>query len=84
MALNIKDPATDRLARELAAAAGESITVATRRALEERLDRVRMRATGETARLALDDLIARGRARAILDDRSDDDIVGYGDTGLPR
>ena len=39
MALNIKDPDTDRLARELAAATGESITVATRQAIEERLAR---------------------------------------------
>jgi len=45
MALNIKDPETDRLARELAAATGESITVAARRAIEERLERVRARAT---------------------------------------
>lgn len=37
MALNIKDPKTDRLARELAAATGESITIAVRRAIEERL-----------------------------------------------
>ena len=37
MALNIKDSDTDRLARELAAVTGESITVATRQAIEERL-----------------------------------------------
>ena len=41
VALNIKDPETDRLARELAIATGESITVAARRAIEERLARVR-------------------------------------------
>src|SRR5207249_10051344 len=43
VALNIKDEETDRLARELAAATGESITVAARRAIEERLARVRRR-----------------------------------------
>lgn len=84
MALNIKDPETDRLARELAAAAGESITVATRRALEERLQRVRIRAAGDVVRVGLDDLIARGRARAMLDERSDADIIGYDESGLPR
>ena len=41
MALNIKDPETDRLARELAQATGESITEATRVAIAERLARVR-------------------------------------------
>lgn len=40
MALSIKDPETDRLARALAEATGESITEAIRRALEERLTRV--------------------------------------------
>jgi antitoxin VapB len=40
MALSIKDPETERLARTLAERTGESITLATRRALEERLRRV--------------------------------------------
>ncbi len=74
MALNIKDPETDRMARELAAAAGESITTATRRALAERLERVRARA--ESLPMYLSDVIARGRARAILDDRPESDVLG--------
>jgi hypothetical protein len=41
MPLSIKDPETDRLARDLARRTGESITVATRKALQERLRRVR-------------------------------------------
>jgi antitoxin VapB len=40
MSLNIKDPETHRLARELAVRTGESMTEAVRRALRERLDRV--------------------------------------------
>ncbi|MDQ3382985.1 MAG: type II toxin-antitoxin system VapB family antitoxin, partial [Actinomycetota bacterium] len=43
MALNIKDPVTDRLARELARATGESITVSLRVAIEDRLRRIRAR-----------------------------------------
>jgi len=39
MALNFKDDETDRLAREVARLTGESLTVAVRRALAERLDR---------------------------------------------
>ena len=39
MALSIKDLQTERLARTLAERTGETITVATRRALEERLRR---------------------------------------------
>ena len=40
MPLSIKDPETERLARDLAQRTGESITVATRKALQERLRRV--------------------------------------------
>ena len=41
MALNIKSAETDRLARELAALTGESITEAVTRALEQRLENQR-------------------------------------------
>jgi antitoxin VapB len=41
MAVSIKDPETDRLARALAEAIGESITEAIRTALAERLERTR-------------------------------------------
>ena len=40
MALSIKDPETEKLARALAARTGETITIATRRALEDRLKRM--------------------------------------------
>ncbi len=84
MAINVKDPETDRLARELARLTDENLTVAIRRSIEERLARVRAR-TNATAQVnQLDDLIARGRARATLDPRSADDIIGYDHVGLPR
>ena len=41
MRLTIKDPGTDRLARELVALTGESITAAVTVALRERLERFR-------------------------------------------
>jgi antitoxin VapB len=83
MALNIKDEETDRLARELAAATGESITVAARRAIEERLARVRARNRAVPAAEELEEVIARGRARTVLDDRTSDEILGYDSDGLP-
>lgn len=84
MALSIKDPETERLARALAEKTGESITTATRRALEERLRR-----TGGAARKAalLDDLAASRRRWSqlpVLDRRTADEIIGYDDNGLPR
>ena len=45
MALNIKDPETEQLAREVAALAGESKTAAVREALRERKQRL-LRARG--------------------------------------
>jgi antitoxin VapB len=83
VALNIKDSETDRLARELAEATGETITVAARVALAERLARVRARrnAAGQVAELEA--IVERGRARRTMDERSADEIVGYDAHGLP-
>ena len=83
VALNIKDEQTDRLARELAAATGESITVAARRAIEERLARVRARNRAAPAAEELEEVIARGRARTVLDDRTAEQMLGYDSGGRP-
>ena len=84
MALNIKDPATEKFVRELAAAAGESVTTAVRRAAEERLQRVRLRRGGR--RLAGEILEIGKRCAALpdVDIRSADEILGYDEHGLPR
>lgn len=81
--LNIKDPETDRLARELAEATGETITVAARVALQERLARVRARRNAAGQAAELEAIIRRGRARQVLDERSAEDIIGYDEHGLP-
>ena len=83
MALNIKDPETDRLARELAQATGESITVAAKVAIVERLERVRARLAAQANADDLQGIIARGRQRMTLDQRPADEILGYDDQGLP-
>jgi len=80
VALNIKDPLTDRLARELASLTGESITEATRIALEERLRSVRRSSRRQPD---LTDIIRRGRQRAIIDVRPEEEILGFGPDGLP-
>ena len=83
MALSLKDPETDRLAREVAALTGESLTETVRKALAERLERERLR-RGESARLAKQ-LLDIGRHCAALPDfdtRSPDEIVGYDEHGL--
>ena len=84
MALSIKDPETERLARNLAQLTGESITAATKRAIEERLRRV----GGRSRRAALLEEMAEIRRRwsemPVLDDRKPEEILGYDEHGLPR
>ncbi len=84
MAINIKDPATDRLARELAAVTGESITDAVRVAMEERLERLRRQQRRSSRNARLSGYITRARARPDLDGRSAEEIIGYDAHGLPR
>ncbi|SMF55752.1 hypothetical protein SAMN02982989_0094 [Xaviernesmea oryzae] len=84
MALSIKDPETEKLARALAARTGETITIATRRALEDRLRR-----TGSQAKKAalLEDMEAMQRRLSVLpvlDNRSDEEIIGYDENGIPN
>ncbi len=83
MALNIKGPEANRLARELAAETGESIRVATRLALAERLERTRARDHRPVSRDELQALIDRGRQRETLDQRPVDELLGYDSHGLP-
>lgn len=82
MALNIKDDETDRLARELAAETGLSITEALRMAVVAQLESVRRKKRAGSAS-ELTEVILRGRARKTLDQQSDDEILGYGPDGLP-
>lgn len=84
MALSIKNPEADRLARELAAETGETLTDAVVESLRQRL--VRERGRTKTTRLR-DDLRAireRCARLPILDQRTPDEIVGYDERGLPR
>jgi antitoxin VapB len=83
MALSIKDPEADRLARELASRTGETLTEAVVVALRERL----ARETGRTRSIALRDELAAIRRRCaalpVLDGRTIEEILGYDERGLP-
>jgi antitoxin VapB len=85
MALSIRDPETDRMARELAKLTGVTMTEAIRTALQERLARERARRHADAEQLAAE-LMAIGRRCTTLpvqDDRPDDVILGYDEQGLP-
>ena len=84
MPLSIKDPETEDLARELAARTGESITLAIKRALEERLRHV----CPAPQNLALLEELAHIRKHwaslPVLNTRTANDILGYDENGLPH
>jgi antitoxin VapB len=83
MALSIKSDEADRLARELAAETGETLTEAVETALRERLDREHLK-HGASMRVRLARLAADVVALRVADDRAPDEIIGYDDAGLPR
>lgn len=83
MALSIKSDRADRLARELAALTGESLTEAVETSLEARLEvERRRRRPGRIDGLA--DIVQRFAALPTVDERSAEEILGYDDDGLPR
>lgn len=82
MALNIKAEEADRLAHELAALTGESLTAAVTIAIRERLDRERREREGDIVERLLEigsDCAAHLRGR-----RVDHGQMLYDERGLPR
>ncbi|MEA2775631.1 MAG: antitoxin VapB [Acetobacteraceae bacterium] len=83
MALSLKDKETDRLAREVAALTGETLTDTIRKALTERLERERLR-RGQPIDLA-EQFEALGKECATLPDYdtcSPEEIAGYDENGM--
>ena len=84
MALSIKSPEADRLARDLAALTGESMTVAVIISMRERLQREERKR--QSKQQLIDDLMAIAHHCAslpVLDDRTEDEIMGWDENGLP-
>lgn len=84
MALSIKHPEADRLARDLARVTGESLTEAVVTALRQRLNREQARAHADDLREDLRDIRRRCQALPVLDARPPDEIMGYDENGLPQ
>jgi len=84
MALNIKDDDADRLVRELAGETGESLTTAVTVAVRERLERLRGAVPRERRHQQLAAIARRSAQRRVHDDRTADEILGYGPDGLPH
>jgi antitoxin VapB len=83
MALSIKSLQAERLARELAAKTGESLTEAIQKSLEERLERLNRQRKAQVLAGQLEDILRRVDQMPVLDPRTPDEIVGYDENGLP-
>jgi len=84
MALSIKNPEAEKLAREISKETGESLTAAITNALRDRLQRLRGRRHAKSLVQEVDDILHRVDALPTLDDRPEDEILGYDPQGLPR
>jgi antitoxin VapB len=83
MALSIKDPDVDRLARQLARVTGESITEAVNVAVRDRLEREERRRGKSIDRAKIEQIVAEIAALPVVDERSPDELLGYDEHGLP-
>lgn len=85
MALNIRDPEVHELARQVAAATGETLTDAVKNSLRQRLQRTKVVDEAERQRRleAIEAAVRRFQAMPTVDTRTDDEILGYDENGLP-
>jgi antitoxin VapB len=84
MTIQINNPEVEKLAQELINYTGESLQQAVTTALQERLDREKVRR--ERARDLAQQLLQIGKecaALPVLDNRTSEAILGYNEQGLP-
>jgi len=83
MALNIRNQETEELAANLAQLTGETKTETVKKALRERLERIRRKKTCVDIVDELNRIATHCAALPILDGRSTEEIL-YDDKGLPQ
>jgi antitoxin VapB len=83
MALSIRNPRVEELARSLAAARGESITEAILEALEARLTDLHCPSRKDRDFALLKGISRRVASLPDLDTRNPEEIIGYDENGLP-
>jgi antitoxin VapB len=84
MAISIKNDRAEKLARQVSAETGESLTEAVIHSLEERLERLKGRRAAPDLAEALMAISRRCSALPDLDVRGADEILGYDEKGAFR
>jgi antitoxin VapB len=85
MALSIRNPQTEKLARQVSRLTGETLTDAIGKSLAERLERLKQdrSRSHDAVRREIDEILVRVHALPVLDNRTEDEILGYDENGLP-
>ncbi len=81
MAISIRNPQAENLAREVASISGENLTQAIIHALEERLERLRGRRISSNTFQEIMNISNRCRSLPDVDSRTPDEILGYNKNG---
>lgn len=81
MGISIKNDRAEKLARQVAAEAGESLTDAIIHSLEERLERLKGRRSAPDLAATLMTISQRCGALPDLDTRTPEEILGYDEKG---
>jgi len=78
MAISIENPETERLALQVAQETGEPVELAIQRSLQKRLEQLPQRRRAGLVKEKLEEILRRVDALPSLDDRPEDEILGYG------
>ena len=78
MAMSIENPETERLALQVAQETGEPVELAIQRSLQKRLEQLPQRRRAGLVKEKLEEILRRVDALPSLDDRPEDEILGYG------
>jgi antitoxin VapB len=83
MALNIRNPETEKLAETLAKLTGETKTEAVTQALRDRLARLPRERTHRRLADEIDEIARHCVKLPVRDPRTPNEILGYDERGLP-
>ena len=81
MAISIRNPIAEKLAREVANESGESLTLAIIHSLEDRLEKLQGRRNPNSLLQEIKEIGSRCASLPDIDHRSADEILGYNENG---